>query len=292
MTPRVGVFGAGGSMGREVIRAVLESDAAELGGAFEHEESEHLGADAGALAGVGKCGISLAAAGDLAGADVGADVGVGAGVGAGVGVGVGVGVVIDFSTPSGSVRCARLCAEGGIALVTGVTGLTAEEQAKVELAGEKIPVVLAANMSVGVNAMADVIGRLAVLLRAGKLGGGFDMEVFEAHHRRKKDAPSGTALFLGEVLAEATKSDLGECGVYGRHGREEKRGAGDIGFSVMRGGDIAGEHRVVFAGDGEVLEVVHRAGNRGAFARGAVRAALFAAAAKKGVYGMREVLGG
>ena len=280
MIPRVGVFGAGGSMGREVIRAVLESDAAELGGAFEHEESEHLGADAGALAGVGKCGISLAAAGDLAGADVG------------VGAGVGVGVVIDFSTPSGSVRCARLCAEGGIALVTGVTGLTAEELAEVELAGEKIPVVLAANMSVGVNAMADVIGRLAVLLRAGKLGGGFDMEVFEAHHRRKKDAPSGTALFLGEVLAAATKSDLGECGVYGRHGREEKRGAGEIGFSVMRGGDIAGEHRVVFAGDGEVLEVVHRAGNRGAFARGAVRAAIFAAATKKGVYGMREVLAG
>ena len=280
MTPRVGVFGAGGSMGREVIRAVLESDAAELGGAFEHEDSEHLGADAGDLAGVGKCGISLVAAGDLAGADVG------------VGVGVGVGVVIDFSTPLGSVRCARLCAEGGIALVTGVTGLTAEERAEVELAGTKVAVVLAANMSVGINAMADVIGRLAVLLRAGELGGGFDMEVFEAHHRRKKDAPSGTALMLGEVLAAATGSDLGECGVYGRHGREEKRGAGEIGFSVMRGGDIAGEHRVVFAGDGEVLEVVHRAGNRGAFARGAVRAAIFAAKAKKGVYGMQEVLGG
>ena len=275
MTPRVGVFGAGGSMGREVIRAVLESDAAELGGAFEHEDSKHLGADAGDLAGVGKCGITLMAAGDLAGADVG----------------VGVGVVIDFSTPSGSVRCARLCAEGGIALVTGVTGLTAEERLEVELAGKKIAVVLAANMSVGINAMADVIGRLAVLLRAGELGGGFDMEVFEAHHRRKKDAPSGTALMLGEVLAAATKSDLGECGVYGRHGREEKRGAGEIGFSVMRGGDIPGEHRVVFAGDGEVLEVIHRAGNRGAFARGAVRAAIFAAKAKKGIYGMPEVLG-
>ena len=275
MTPRVGVFGAGGSMGREVIRAVLESDAAELGGAFEHEDSEHLGADAGDLAGVGKCGISLMAAGDLAGADVG----------------VGVGVVIDFSTPLGSVRCARLCAEGGIALVTGVTGLTAEERLEVELAGKKVAVVLAANMSVGINAMADVIGRLAVLLRAGELGGGFDMEVFEAHHRRKKDAPSGTALMLGEVLAAATNSDLAECGVYSRHGREEKRGDGEIGFSVMRGGDIPGEHRVVFAGDGEVLEVVHRAGNRGAFACGAVRAAIFAATAKKGVYGMREVLG-
>ena len=272
MTPRVGVFGAGGSMGREVIRAVLESDAAELGGAFEHEDSEHLGADAGDLAGVGKCGVMLAAAGDLAGSDLG--------------------VAIDFSTPSGSVRCARLCAEGGIALVTGVTGLTAEERLEVELAGKKVAVVLAANMSVGVNAMADVIGRLAVLLRAGELGGGFDMEVFEAHHRRKKDAPSGTALMLGEVLAAATGSDLGESGVYSRHGREEKRGAGEIGFSVMRGGDIAGEHRVVFAGDGEVLEVVHRAGNRGAFARGAVRAAIFAAKARKGVYGMQEVLGG
>ena len=272
MTPRVGVFGAGGSMGREVIRAVLESDAAELGGAFERENSEHLGADAGALAGVGKCGVLLSAAEDLAGADLE--------------------VVIDFSTPSGSAHCARLCATGGIALVTGVTGLTAEERAEVRMAGEKVAVVLAANMSVGVNAMAEAIGRLAVLLRAGKLGGGFDMEVFEAHHRRKKDAPSGTALFLGEVLAEATDSDLAECGVYSRHGREEKRGDGEIGFSVMRGGDIAGEHRVVFAGDGEVLEVVHRAGNRGAFARGAVRAAIFAAKAKKGVYGMQEVLGG
>ena len=229
MTPRVGVFGAGGSMGREVIRAVLESDAAELGGAFEHEESEHLGADAGALAGVGKCGISLAAAGDLAGADVG------------VGVGVGVGVVIDFSTPSGSVRCARLCAEGGIALVTGVTGLTAEERAEVELAGEKIPVVLAANMSVGVNAMADVIGRLAVLLRAGKLGGGFDMEVFEAHHRRKKDAPSGTALFLGEVLAAATKFGLGGMRrLRSSWSRGKARGRGDRIFGHARRGHCRG----------------------------------------------------
>ena len=116
------------------------------------------------------------------------------------------------------------------------------------------------------------------------------MEVFEAHHRRKKDAPSGTALRLGEVLAAATDSDLSECGVYARHGRDEKRRVDEIGFSVLRGGDIAGEHRVIFAGEGEVLEVIHRAGNRGAFARGAVRAALFAASAKKGIYGMREVL--
>ena len=284
MKVRLGIFGAGGAMGREVVRAILESDAAELGGAFERDDSNWRGMDAGVVAGVGECGVAIAGAEAIAGTG-------GAG-GAGGGSGVGVRAMIDFSAPAGSLRCAELCAENGIALAVGVTGFTSEERAALEGYGEKIPLVIAANMSAGVNAMADVIARAAALLRAGGLGGGFDIEVFEAHHRRKKDAPSGTALYLGEILAAATNGDLQNLGVYTRHGREESRGADEIGFSVVRGGDIAGEHRVIFAGDGEVLEITHRAGSRAAFARGAVRAALFAANAEKGVYGMREVLAG
>lgn len=276
MSVRVGVFGAGGAMGREVMRAVLAAEAdgagVELVGAFARAGSAHIGRDAGALAGVGECGVAVAAAERLGAEDLQLD------------------AVIDFSAPAGTLQCARLCAARGIALATGVTGFTDEERAAVAAAGEKVAVVMAANMSAGIHAMAELIARAAALLRAGALGGGFDLEIFEAHHRRKKDAPSGTALQLGEILAAATGADFRECAVFGRHGRDEARQAGDIGFSVLRGGDIAGEHRVVFAAEGEVLEVIHRAGARGAFARGAVRAARFAARADKGVYGMREVL--
>ena len=270
MKIRLGIFGAGGAMGREVARTILESDSAELGGAFERDGSGWLGMDAGIAAGVGACGVPITEADKIAGANLRA--------------------MIDFSTPSGSLRCAKLCAENGIALAVGVTGFTPEERAELERHGKKIPLVIAANMSAGINAMADAVARAATLLRAGNLGGGFDIEVFEAHHRRKKDAPSGTALYLGEILAKATNADLKKRGVFTRHGREEARLTDEIGFSVARGGDIAGEHRVIFAGEGEVLEITHRAGTRASFARGAVRAALFAANAKPALYGMPEVL--
>ena len=270
MKIRLGIFGAGGAMGREVARTILESDSAELGGAFERDGSGWLGMDAGIAAGVGACGVPITEADKIAEANLRA--------------------MIDFSTPSGSLRCAKLCAENGIALAVGVTGFTPEERAELERHGKKIPLVIAANMSAGINAMADAVARAATLLRAGNLGGGFDIEVFEAHHRRKKDAPSGTALYLGEILAKATNADLKKRGVFTRHGREEARLTDEIGFSVARGGDIAGEHRVIFAGEGEVLEITHRAGTRASFARGALRAALFAANAKQGVHGMPEVL--
>ena len=267
---RVGVFGAGGGMGREVIRAALESGEVELAGAYERADSPRLGTDAGVLAGAGACGVLIAPESELAAARLDA--------------------VIDFSVPSASLRCAAMCRKSGAALVSGVTGFTVAEKRELEDAGADIAVVIAPNMSLGVHAMARLIREAAILLGAGRADSGFDMEILEAHHRRKRDAPSGTALFLGEVLASAVGSDLERSAVFTRRGRAEKRRAGEIGFAVVRGGDVAGEHRVMFLGDGEILEVSHRAGSRKAFALGAARAALFAARAEKGVYGMADVL--
>ena len=272
MSARVGVFGACGGMGREAVRAVVESGETKLAGAFERADSPRLGEDAGVWAGAGACGILISPESGLAES--------------------GLDAVIDFSVPAASLRCAVACRGSGTALVSGVTGFTAAEKKELERAGDDIAVVIAPNMSLGIHAMAKLIRQAAVLLKAGGGGGGFDLEILEAHHRRKRDAPSGTALFLGETLAEATGTGLERSAVFTRRGRAETRAVGEIGFAVLRGGDVAGEHRVLFLGDGEVLEISHRAGSRKAFAMGAVRAALFAAKAKKGVYGMAEVLAG
>ena len=297
MSVRVSVFGAGGAMGREVVRAVLESDATVLVGAHERSESPFIGQDAGALAGTEPCGVAISPESELGKAGgTGSESGTESGAGGesdakgGGGGKVGTDVVIDFSTPDASLRCAAMCRERGAALAVGVTGFSAEQRAELAEAGNDIAVVIAPNMSAGVNAMVSLAARAAKLLRAGKLGGGFDMEVLESHHRRKRDAPSGTALQLGEALAAATGADFSSDAVYARHGGNLSRRPEEIGFAATRGGDIAGEHRVIFAGDGERLEIVHRAANRTAFARGAVRAALFAAKSPPGIYAMSDAL--
>ena len=194
-------------------------------------------------------------------------------------------VLIDFTTPEATLALADICRRRGIGMVIGTTGFTATETTQLQRAGEDIPLLLAQNMSVGVNALYDIAAYAARRLRAGRLDGGYDIEVYEAHHRRKQDAPSGTALRLGRALAEASGGDLEEDGVYSRHGREGvKRGEYDIGFSVVRGGDIVGEHRVIFAGAGEQLEISHRSISRANYAAGAVRAAKFISTANAGFY--------
>lgn len=206
------------------------------------------------------------------------------------GGGVDIDALIDFTAPAAAVQYAAACARRRIAFVTGTTGFTAKERAVLQRAGKTTAVLAAQNMSVGVNAAYAVAAAAAKILRAGKLGGGYDMEIFEAHHRHKQDAPSGTALRFGETLARATGGKFSANAVLARQGRGLIRKSSDIGFSVLRGGDIVGEHKVVFAGAGEQLEIVHRSTSRANYAAGALRAAKFAAGAKPGFYdGMEAV---
>lgn len=197
-------------------------------------------------------------------------------------------VVIDFTVPAASVALARTCAaRGGPALVIGTTGLTAEDLGAIGEAGRKIPLVQAGNFSLGVNMLMGLVTQAARALKAAD----YDIEIFEAHHRRKVDAPSGTALMLGEAAAEGRGVGLGQVRVSGRDGITGARREGDIGFSVMRGGDIVGEHSVTFAADDEILTLSHSARDRGLFARGAVTAALWVAGKPPAHYDMQDVLG-
>lgn len=194
-------------------------------------------------------------------------------------------VVVDFSTPEAAVRAVRMAAGAGCAFVSGTTGLTASQQAVFDTCAQSIPVLQAANFSVGVN----VLERL-VELASRATGDAFDLEVFEAHHRRKVDAPSGTALFLGEAAARGRDTTLEASAQWTRHGQVGPRQDGEIGFQVVRGGDIVGEHTVFVCGAGERLELTHRATDRGIFAQGALRAALWLHARRAGVYTMGDVL--
>lgn len=199
----------------------------------------------------------------------------------------GADVVIDFTAPEASVEHARICAARGVALVVGTTGLTPEQRAAVVGAAGQIPLLLAPNMSVGVN----LLFRLATQA-AQVLGEGYDVEIVEAHHRHKKDAPSGTALRLAEVVADALGRDLGQVANYGRQGMIGARPQQEIGIQTVRGGDVVGEHTLLFLGEGERIELTHRASSRDAFSRGAVRAALWLAGRRPGLYGMDDVLFG
>ena len=201
-----------------------------------------------------------------------------------------VDVFIDFSAPKAAVALSETCREHGIAMVIGATGFSDAEMKKLRNAAADIAMVVSPNMSVGVNAMFSLAADAVKLLRAGALGGGYDIEINESHHRRKKDAPSGTALRLGEIAAEASGVDFSQAKKVNREGRDNERPPEQIGFSAIRGGDIVGEHRLIFAGDGEQLEIVHRSTSRATYAAGAVRAAVFAAHAKPGWYDMRAVL--
>ncbi len=261
----VAVAGAGGRMGRMLIEAVLASADCSLSGALDLPASPALGHDAGAFAGRAT-GVAVTA--DLRQGLAGAD------------------VLIDFTRPEGTLAHLALCRQLGVRAVIGTTGFTPEQKAGVAAAAEQIAIVFAPNMSVGVNVMLRLIE-----MAARSLGEGYDIEVLEAHHRHKVDAPSGTALAMGEVLARARGVDLATHGVFARHGHTGERPDGSIGFATLRGGDIVGEHMVMFAGTGERIEISHKSGSRANYADGSLRAARFVAGRKSGLYGMDDVLG-
>lgn len=260
---RIGVAGAAGRMGQQIIQTIAGHPAATLAAAVESAGHPQLGTTVAPHINIAE---QFAAAT--------------------------VDVFIDFSVPAATLQLAEQCRRHKIALVVGTTGFDHTQKEQLHAATADIPLFVAPNMSVGINVMFALAAQAAKLLQAGNLGGGYDLEVWEAHHRHKKDAPSGTALRLGETLAEATGVTLDEVAVFDRHGRDCERKTQDIGFSVVRGGDTVGEHRAIFSGTGEQLEIVHRAASRQNFASGAVRAALFAAHAKPGLYGMEAIMAG
>ncbi len=254
---RIAVVGAAGRMGREVVRAALEDGSFELVGGVVEPGAPEVGADLGELCGAGRIGVAVAE-------DPPEE----------------AGALVEFTTPEATVEHLSY----GRPVVIGTTGLSEAQLARVEEAAEEVPVVLAPNMSVGVSLMREVVRELSE-----KLGAGYDIEVVEAHHRNKVDAPSGTALLLAWAAAEGRGRDLDEVAVYGREGRAPRK-EGEIGIHALRGGAVVGEHRVVFYGSGEEIEVVHRALSRRTFAVGSLRAAAFVATAEPGLYSMRDVL--
>jgi 4-hydroxy-tetrahydrodipicolinate reductase len=262
---RIAVVGAAGKMGRAIVRAIAETGGAQLGAAIDRAGSPELGQDAAALAGIAPAGVLVRAEPPQPRE---------------------VDVWIDFSTPAASVANARAAATGGAAIVIGTTGLAPEDKENIAAVAKTTPIVLTPNMSVGVNVLLKLVADAA---RA--LGPGYDLEIVEAHHRMKRDAPSGTALRLAEALAEATGRDLAQTARYDRHGDIGPRTSSEIGIQTLRGGDVVGDHTVFFLGLGERIEITHRASSRETFARGAVRAALWLASRPAGLYDMRDVLG-
>ena len=271
---RIGVAGAAGRMGREIIDAIHVT-AAHFG--FKNLAKPQLAA-AVEVAGHSRLGENVAAEGEkeiLLSDSFDPKT---------------VDVFIDFSAPSAAVKLTQQCREHGIAMVIGATGIKESEMKTLHAAAADIAMVVSPNMSMGMNAMFSLAADAVKLLRAGALGGGYDIEINESHHRDKKDAPSGTALLLGEIAAKVSGVDFLQAAEFSRQGRDNERPPSQIGFSAIRGGDIVGEHRLIFAGDGEQLEIVHRSFSRKTYAVGAVFAALFAARAKPGWHTMQAVL--
>ena len=263
---RIAVVGAAGRMGKTIVTCIEDTEGAELSGGTEYAGCPALGQDVGELAGVGKKNITLTD--DLASVLDSTD------------------VVIDFSTPESSMKTLEQVRAGKTSAVFGTTGLSDAEKTKMAEAAKDIRIVFAPNMSIGVNVLFKVVGDVAKIL-----GDAYDVEIVEAHHKFKKDAPSGTAVRLSEIAAESLERDLNEVGVYGRKGFSEGRGAKEIGIHTLRAGDIVGEHRVMFGGMGETFEVSHRAQSRETFARGSIRAAQWIGDQSPGLYDMQDVLG-
>jgi 4-hydroxy-tetrahydrodipicolinate reductase len=262
---RVAIAGASGRMGRMLIEAVRAADDCVLAGALDVAASPAIGSDASAFLGLAS-GVQITAdpAIGVAGADV----------------------LIDFTRPEGTMAHLAACRERGVALVIGTTGFTAAQKADIESAARDIPIVMAPNMSVGVNVTLKLLEMAAKALSTG-----YDIEILEAHHRHKVDAPSGTALKMGEVIASALGRSLDECAVYAREGVTGERDPSSIGFAAIRGGDIVGDHTVLFAGTGERIEISHKASSRAGYAQGSLRAVRFLAGKKPGLYDMFDVLG-
>ena len=263
---RLVVVGAAGRMGRTIVRLVAESEGLVLGGALEAVGSPMLGQDPGTLAGCAAAGLAITD--DALPLVVEAD------------------GIIDFSTPATSVALAALAAQARIVHVIGTTGLSPEDLARLEAAARHATIVRSGNMSLGVNLVAALAKKAAAAL-----GESFDIEIVEMHHRMKVDAPSGTALLLGEAAATGRGVALGEAAVRGREGITGARAPGTIGFASLRGGTVVGDHAVIFAGEGERIELVHKAGDRAIFARGALKAAVWARGRKPGLFSMADVLG-
>ncbi len=263
---RVIVAGAGGRMGRTLVKAIAEAKGLTLAGALEGAGSPLIGQDAGALAGLGDNGIKLVA--DAAPLIDKAD------------------ALIDFTAPAATVAFAALAARAGKVHIIGTTGLSAADEGKIKDAARTATIVKSGNMSLGVNLLAALTKRVAKTLDDA-----FDVEILEMHHNKKVDAPSGTALMLGRAAADGRGIDLDQRKVMSREGHTGARKAGDIGFASLRGGSVVGEHHVIFAGPAERLELAHKAEDRMIFARGALHAALWARGQKPGLYSMMDVLG-
>ncbi|MGC2809115.1 MAG: 4-hydroxy-tetrahydrodipicolinate reductase [Bradyrhizobium sp.] len=263
---RLIVAGAGGRMGRALTRVIAETPGAVLAGALEAPGSELLGKDAGVLAGLPGNDVKLSA--DLWALSAQAD------------------GIIDFTVPGATIANVAIAAERGLVHVIGTTGLSVSDEAVIKSVTSRAIVVKSGNMSLGVNLLAALVKRVAQ-----SLDDSFDIEVLEMHHKAKIDAPSGTALMLGEAAAEGRKIALAEHSARGRDGQTGSRRSGDIGFASLRGGTVTGEHSVIFAGPMERVELTHRAEDRTMFAQGAVKAALWARRQKPGFYSMADVLG-
>jgi 4-hydroxy-tetrahydrodipicolinate reductase len=262
---RVAIAGASGRMGRMLIEAVRASDDCVLAGALDIASSPAIGSDATAFLGVAS-GVPITAdvRAGLANADV----------------------LIDFTRPEGTLEHLAACAQLGVKAVIGTTGFTLAQKEAIAAAAQKTAVVFAPNMSVGVNVTLKLLD-----MAARALSTGYDIEVIEAHHRHKVDAPSGTALKMGEVIAQAMGRDLKDCAVYAREGVTGERDPSTIGFATIRGGDIVGDHTVLFAGTGERIEISHKSSSRAGYAQGSLRAVRFLAAHRTGLFDMFDVLG-
>ncbi len=261
----IAIAGSAGRMGRALLESILNSGDARLSAAFEYSASEYIGKDAGTLVG-SACGVAISAdfAKQLQGSDT----------------------LIDFTRPEGTLAHLQACREVGAKMVIGTTGFSDDEKKEISDAARDIAIVWAPNMSVGTNLvfkLADIAARV--------LKDEYDVEFIEAHHRHKIDAPSGTALRIGEVVATALGRNLADCAVHGRVGVTGERKTSTIGFSAIRGGDIVGEHTVLYAGTGERLEITVRSSSRATYAEGALRAARFLADKRNGLYDMQDVLG-
>jgi 4-hydroxy-tetrahydrodipicolinate reductase len=265
MTTRIAITGCNGRMGRVLVHAVTLNSEAALSGATARPGSSLIGADAGELAGIGRLDVKVVD--NLAAVIDQCD------------------VVIDFTTPEATLANAELCAAKGKALVVGTTGFSAEQKAALLAMQKHMRLVIASNFSTGVNLCFKLLK-----IAAEVLGDDVDIEIVEAHHRHKVDSPSGTALSMGEVVAQTLGRDLDEVAVYGRQGQIGARARDTIGFATVRGGDVVGDHTVMFMADGERVEITHKASSRMAFARGAVRAAVWLKHQPNGLFDMQDVL--
>jgi 4-hydroxy-tetrahydrodipicolinate reductase len=266
MTVKIAVTGAAGRMGKILIDAISQNPDAELTVAIEHDQSPAIGADSGELSGMGKNDVKVVS--DINSVINDFD------------------VLVDFTVPIATVANAKVCAQAGKKVVIGTTGCTDAEKTSITQAAELSAICMATNFSTGVNLCFKLAKEAAAIL-----GDDYDVEIVEAHHHHKVDAPSGTALSLGEAVAEGLNRDLNEVAVHGREGLVGARTKQEIGFSSIRGGDVVGDHTVMYMADGERVEITHKASSRMSFARGAIRAAVWLAEQDKGMFDMQDVLG-